>query len=258
MLETSGGRLACNPTSAVQDLSEAPIPDVVLLCVKSYDLGEAVHQIAAHSRGDTVVIPLLNGIDIGSRVRAHLQSGFVLPACALVGTDLKRPGVVEQRGEDGLVFLGPDPDRGGFIPMRVLDLFRRVGIQYRWFEDPRPALWEKYLFISAFGFATASSRKTLGAVLEDPNLMEDVRGVISEIVRIAKSEGVHLDPDAVVDALSKAGGFPPDTRTSYQRDVEMGRRDEGDLFGATIIRLGRQHGIPLARGAPLHSRAPGM
>jgi 2-dehydropantoate 2-reductase len=150
--------------------------------------------------------------------------------------------------------LGPDPDHSGFVPERALDLLRRVGIQCRWFDDPRPALWEKYLFISAFGLATTASRKTLGTVLADPDLMEDVRGVMDEVVRIARSAGVHLGPDAVDDALSKARGFPPDTKTSYQRDVEAGRHDEGDLFGATILRLGRQYGTPTPHAERLLAR----
>lgn len=39
--------------------------------------------------------------------------------------------------------------------------------------------------------------------------------------------------------------FPYDARSSYQRDLEQGRgQEEGDIFGATIIRMGLETGTP--------------
>ena len=40
--------------------------------------------------------------------------------------------------------------------------------------------------------------------------------------------------------MQKAAKFPPEARTSYQRDLESGSRfNEGDLYGGTIIREGK-------------------
>ncbi len=143
-----------------------PVPDVVLVCVKSYGLDEALasnrRTRAARIR---VVIPLLNGIDIHERVRLGLPDAVVLPACVFVGTHVDRPGVVSQAGGDGVIFLGGDPDDPGFVPAGSCRCFEDAGIRYRWFDDPRPAIWEKYVFISAFGLVTAASRRTLGEVL---------------------------------------------------------------------------------------------
>ena len=74
--------------------------------------------------------------------------------------------------------------------------------------------------------------------------MEDVRGAIGEVVSIASHEGVAIDPDAIANVLAKVGGFPPETKTSLQRDVESGAEDEGDLLGGAIIRLGTRLGVP--------------
>jgi 2-dehydropantoate 2-reductase len=56
----------------------------------------------------------------------------------------------------------------------------------------------------------------------------------------------------VESTLRTAAGFPPETRTSYQRDIE-GRApaDEGDLYGGTILRLGAVHGVPTPVSAEL-------
>jgi 2-dehydropantoate 2-reductase len=252
-LNTSGARLTCVPDSASADLRDLPVPDVVLLCVKSYGLDEAVRQIAAHRRKETVVIPLLNGVDIHARIRARLPETRVLPACVVVGTHLDRPGVVTQAGGDGVITVGRDPDNPGFVPEVFLSLLAEAGIRHRWLDDARPALWEKYVFISAFGLVTAASRKTVGEVLADPRLEVDAREIMHEVVALAAREGVALDASVISQAMARAGGFPLQTKTSFQRDVEAGGQDEGDLFGGTILRLGKAHGVPTPATARVYA-----
>jgi 2-dehydropantoate 2-reductase len=139
-LDAAGRRIHCRPASSVGSLAEAPVPDVVLLCVKGYDLDEAARQVAAHSHASTVVVPLLNGVGIHERVSRVVSTGSVLPACALVGTHLERPGLVEQVGDPGRVFLGADPAHPGRAPRAFLRLLEASSIDYRWFDDPRPAI----------------------------------------------------------------------------------------------------------------------
>lgn len=255
-LNTSEARLVCLPASASADMRDMPVPDVVLLCVKGYSLDEALRQIDACGNENTVVVPLLNGIDIHERIRARLPKAIVLPACVFVGTHLDRPGVVSQAGGDGVIFLGRDPDQPYFVPTSFLSLLEDAGIRFSWFSDPRPAIWEKYVFISAFGLVTAASRKTLGEVLDDTRLLEDVKGIMSEVVDLAAREGVALDQDTVARALTKGSGFPYETKTSFQRDVEGGGQDERDLFGGTIIRIGERHGVATPFTRRVYSQLP--
>ena len=256
-LDAAGERIICRPASAVGALAEAPVPDVVLLCVKGYDLDGAARQIAAHSLAGTVVVPLLNGVDVYERVRRAVPAGRVLPACALVGTHLERSGLVKQVGDPGRVFLGADPAHPGNAPEAFLRLLEASSIDYRWFDDARPAIWEKFLFISAFGLVTATSGKSVGEVLADAGAMRDVVGIMSEVLEIAALEGVVMPVDATEAALAKARAFPFATKTSLQRDVEARRRHEGDLFGGAILRLGEPHGVDMRCTRRVYARLRG-
>ena len=255
-LEADGDRMVCTPASAVGTLAEAPVPDVVLLCVKGHDLDAAASQIAGHCRADSLVVPLLNGVDITERVRRVAPACVVLPACALVATHLERPGLVQQAGEPGRLFLGADPARRRSPPESLLRLLEASSIDHRWFDDPRPAIWEKFLFISAFGLVTATSGMTVGEVLADGNAMGDVIGVMGEMLEIAARHGVEMPSGALEAALDKASAFPFATRTSLQRDVEAGRRHEGDLFGGAILRLGESHGVDTPSTRRVYARLP--
>lgn len=243
-LNTPDAQLICRPDSASAAITAMPTPDIVLLCVKGYGLDEALEQIALNSGPTTIIIPLLNGIDIPDRVHEVLPDARVLPACVFVGTHLAGPGAVNQAGGDGVIFLGQDLDRPVSKPTAFLSLLEQAGIDYCWFDDPRPAIWEKFLFISAFGLVTAASRRSLDGVLGEDALMNDVRGIMREVMSLASSKGVALRPSAIDDAIEKARAFPPGTKTSFQRDVESGGQDEGDIFAGAIIRLGSTLDIP--------------
>lgn len=237
--------LVCKPTLATDNFTELPDPDLILVCVKSYDLDPVIEQISGKVGSDTIVIPLLNGADIYERVRSKMDAGIVLPACVFVGVHIKEPGTVSQKGGSGTILFGKDPKHPDFIPANVLEFFDYMDVKYQWADDPRPAIWEKYIFIAPFALVTAYSGKVLGEVMQDQTLRDQVRDIMAEVALVAKHEGVVLRDTIIEESLNKANDFPYETKTSFQRDYEQaGKRNEADLFGGTILRLGKKHGIP--------------
>lgn len=235
----------CRPALATDTVEEIPPIDLYLMAVKSYDLENAVKQISKNIRDNTVLIPLLNGVDIYERIRDLLSSGIVLPACVYVGTHIEKPGMVTQAGGEGKILMGRDPQHPDYDPEEVINIFMESDIRNTWYEDVNPHIWEKYVFIAAYGLITAYSSKTLGEVAADSDLFKMVKNIMKEIELIARAKGVALSDDIVDTSAQKASHFPSETKTSYQRDVETkGIKNEGDLFGGTIIRMGSALGIP--------------
>jgi len=233
------------PKLAADDIRRIPDPDLILLCVKSYDLDIAVRKLKSKVNENTVIIPLLNGVDIYDRIRAQMQDGVVLPACVFIGTHIQSPGVIKQNGGDGTIMFGKDPRHPEFTAQNVIDFFSRMGINYKWNDDPFPAIWEKYIFIAAFGLVTVHTGKTLGEIIEDGEARETVRAIMVEVCALAKVKGISLPANVIDMSIDKANRVPHETKSSYQRDVESGRRsNEGDLYGGTIIRMGEALGVP--------------
>lgn len=242
--------MICKPEQATDNADELPAPDLCLICIKIYDLDHVVRKLRDKIKDGTVVVPLLNGIDIYERIRSILRRGVVLPACVYVGTHIEGPGVVTQKGGDGTILCGADPAVPRFDYAPIVDFFRESGISFEWRDDPYKAIWEKYIFIASFSLVTALFRKTLGEVFRDQALRELARGIMTEIVLLARKKGIELAEDVVDSSLAKAGNFPFETKTSFQRDVETkGSRNEADLFGGTIIRSGKTLGVetPITR-----------
>ncbi len=233
------------PTLATDDPTKAGLADFMFLCVKGYDLDSACRAIAPIVGPATVIVPLLNGADIYERVRSVIKGGIVVPASIYIASVVKEPGTVHHGSGKGSLVLGREPSRPEYESAPLRALLDRSGIPYDWFEDPFPAIWTKYLFIASFALVTARSGLGIGGVIADESWASVVRGIQAEIVAIARAKGIALPPDAASMAFDKGKAFAPDTKTSYQRDVEIaGKPNEGELFGGTILRLGKELGIP--------------
>jgi 2-dehydropantoate 2-reductase len=246
--------MICTPTMATDNVGEIPPPDLCLMCVKSYDLDNAIKALARNINPSTMIIPLLNGVDVYERIRTTLEDGIVLPACVYVGAHIEKAGVVAQIGGEGIILCGRDPKISDFNPEALGDFFSQVKVKFRWNDDPYPEIWKKYIFIASFGLVSAYSRKSLGEIVSDQRSRETVREIMGEIVAIAGEKGIELPGGVINLSIEKAKDFPPETNTSYQTDIEKkGKRNEGDLFGGTIIRLGHRLGVPTPVTAGIYS-----
>lgn len=238
------GDMVCRPTLATDDLEDLPELDLCLLCVKAYDLDTALERLKSKITQGTIVIPLLNGVDIYERIRKHIPQGIVYPSCVYVGTHIECYGKVAQNGGSCTILLGEDPQHPGLVPKTVLALFDAARIKYQWHQDPYPEIWRKYIFIASYGMVTASENAPIGHVLENQELRERVIGIMNEITDVARKKGVVL-PDYVVEAsFNQGGNFPYETKTSFQRDFEQAEKpNESMLYGDTIISMGNAMGV---------------
>jgi len=237
--------IRCRPKLATGRIIDLPPIDLFLICVKGYDLMEVAASVKDRVRENTIIMSLLNGADVWERLRAKMKTGIILPACVYVSAHIEAPGVVAHVGKPGKIIFGKDPDHPDYIPHEIFNIFEKASIDFEWKDNAQPAIWEKYLFISSFGLISARYDRTLGEILDDPLLKEEVVGIMNEVYAIALEKNIRL-PDGIVDlSLKKAAMFPRDTQTSLQRDIQQKKgRSELELFGGTIIDLGEKMGIP--------------
>jgi 2-dehydropantoate 2-reductase len=246
LLHSDEGDLICKPSLATNDFRQLPPLDLCLLCVKEFDLAFALSKLVSVIRDHTVILPLLNGVDVPARVRRVIKNGILLPACVYVGTHIEKAGVIFQKGGACKILFGPDPLYPSFTADEILRLFGSANIKCEWTDDIQAEIWKKFVFICAYGLVTAAFDKTVGEVLENESLRTDAQNVINEAIRLASASGVRLPNDTAENALLKARSFPYEAKTSFQRDFEQpGRRDERDLFGGAMIRLAAEFQIPV-------------
>ncbi|QNU66257.1 2-dehydropantoate 2-reductase [Ruminiclostridium herbifermentans] len=238
------GEIIIKPYAVVNDASLIPPADIYIICTKSYDLCGAIESIKDKITNDTVILPLLNGIDIYERIRQVCDKGIVFPACVYIASYIDKPGVIKQTGPNGRIVFGRDPQNYSYIPYDLFKLFERAGIQFQWVDNPYPLIYEKYILICSFALVTAKFGVTMGRVIEDSYLLNILKNIMREIKSIADKKGINMSDNIIDDCIELVRKYPADTKTSYQRDIEqMKEHNEGELYANTIITLGESLNI---------------
>lgn len=245
------GNFVARPDLATDSPTAAGPCDLVLVCVKEYDLAAAAAEIVPLLTEKTVVIPLLNGVDIAERLRALLPRGVVLNGCVYISAFIETPGVVRQVGGSCQLIFGPED--GQVEPYRPLETFlMEAAVKAELSAGIAVHLWTKYLFVSPMAGVTSLTGMNFGEVMGDGQGREMVLGLMEEIVALARAKGIALPADAVAAAMERVGRFPPETRSSLQLDHERGRRTELELFIGYAVRAGRALGVPVPRHEALY------
>jgi 2-dehydropantoate 2-reductase len=247
LLKTGEGDFSVSPDLATDRPAEAGPCELILLCVKEYDLEAAANTLVPLLHDRTVVIPLLNGVDIAERLRSLLPRGVTLGGCVYLSSFIEAPGVVHQVGGTCQLLFGPDD--GNVETYRPLEaLFIKAGIKAALSAEIAVPLWTKYLFVSPMAGVTSLLAKPFGGAMADARGRRLIRGLMEEIEHLARAKGIRLPEDCVERALANVKAFPYETRSSLQLDYSKGGRTELELFIGYAVRTGRALGVT----APLH------
>lgn len=232
------------PDSIIQNISEIKNPDLILICVKEYDLENICDQLKEVISEDTILLPMMNGADIYDRIKSKIQNNTVLPSCVYVASHIKEKGVVEHKGNAGKLIFGKDPEFQNKNIEWVENLIKNSKINYDFNENPFVDIWTKFIFIASFGMVTAKHNSSIGAVCQNNQQKKEALNIMNEIKLIADKKGIVLPEDILNKTFEKASTFPPKTATSLQLDVHSGKGNtELELFAGAIIKYGIEFGI---------------
>ncbi|WP_342328391.1 2-dehydropantoate 2-reductase [Pedobacter sp. FW305-3-2-15-E-R2A2] len=242
------------PHQIYSNLAQLPETDVFVICVKEYDLENICQQLKSRIKEDTVILPLMNGVDIYERIRKIISNGIVLPSCVYVASHIKEKGIVEHKGNPGKIVMGKDPENPQYDALEIAALLKEAGIDLDYKEDSFPDIWTKYFFIASFGLVTARYNKSIGQVVEEPALHNRAALIMKEIEAIAKKKEVAISEDIIEKTFQKAASFPYQTPTSLQLDVQSGKANtELELFAGAIIDYGKILGIPVTETQQIYN-----
>ncbi|WP_236242800.1 ketopantoate reductase family protein [Streptomyces sp. CC228A] len=218
----------------------ADAPDLVLVAVKETALREALERVPADVlRDDTLVVPLLNGIDHLELLRERYGPGRVAAGAIRVEATRVAPGVIEHGTPFTDVELaGPEALRERLEALA--GVLRGVGIGVSVGQDVEAALWGKLALLAPFALLTTRYGLPIGEVRTARR--DELVGAVGEAVAVGRAAGVPLDAEAIV---ARYDAFPAATKSSMQRDAEAGRPLELDAVGGALLRAAERHSVPV-------------
>jgi 2-dehydropantoate 2-reductase len=246
-LLTCEGDYIARPKLATDKPAEAGVFDLVFFCTKSYSLESSAREFISCINKNTVVIPLLNGVNSAERFRAVLPQADVLSGSVYIISHIEKPGVIHQ--EDGACKLtfGTD-DESAPKYQYILDILLQAKINAVLTDKISEALWTKYLLMCPMASLMSATNKTYGAIWADSSLRKKARDMMLEVVAVANARYIFLPENAVDKSMEMVAGFGHNSKTSMQLDREKGRQTEIDALTAYLCKAGKESGIP----TPLH------
>jgi 2-dehydropantoate 2-reductase len=243
------GDIHLKPTRATDDPAEIGKADIVLFCVKLWDVESAGEHIKPLIGTDTAVIPLQNGVDAAERLIPILGKGAVMGGVAQISASITAPGVIAQVGTFMRMIFGELDGRRSPRGEALLALCLKAGFDASLSEQILTDLWMKFILLASNAGLMALSRQPIGKLRDDPDLRPIFRAAWQEVIDVGRAKGVALPSDAIDKVIDFTSHTPPAMKASMALDLDRGNRLEVPWLSGKVADLGRQFGIP----TPTHS-----
>lgn len=245
---------------AEEDTAKIGLVDVVIVAVKTYDNDQALKLLSPMVGEDTVVLTLQNGVESAEQVAAAVGEARVLAGSTYIATALSLPGLIEQTGLHRKIVFGEIfPSGSGHGPevsdrVRGLrDAMAEADIEVEAVPDARPALWEKFIYLSPFAAFTGAARLPIGPLWSEPSIREQILAAVDEVERVAVAEGVRVAAGARDRIIGYMDVLPASTRSSLLIDLSQGKRIEVEALLGAVVRRGRAVGVPTPVASTLYA-----
>lgn len=242
-------RFVTHPAIATDKVEEIGKADYIVLATKSYDLDATMLQIKPMVSPETIILPLLNGIDNTTRLRAYFPDNEVWYGCVYIITRLIAPGIIEDSGNVHFMHFGHEKKVSEQL-LFIEDLFLKSGIEVARKEEPVKAIWRKFFYISTTAALTTYLNTDFRSLVWDADKKPLYLEIMQELFAISEAEGVGLYDGIIDDMLKYGGSLPAGSTSSMNSDYLAGRRTEVETLIGVVVRLSQKHGIP----TPVYSK----
>ena len=220
--------------------------DVVLFCVKLYDVESAAVLIRPIIGPQTFIISVLNGIDGPDRLMQVLGKGHVFSGAARVSAKIKVPGVVTYLGNAARhkLTFGHRKQNDHPVIKPFMAACHAASFATELATDIDEMLWDKLAQIAQVAALTTLARIPMETAIQDPLLFDIGKRVLQEIAAVACACNVAIDPELVEAKLSLAATYPPNLYASMYHDLVAGKKIEVEGIFGFVSKAEQKCGIP--------------
>ena len=186
---------------------------------------------------------LINGVDSEEIIAEKVGVEHLLPAVIKVASHKEEDGYhFDPETTIGIIFgelTAPyDSDR-----IRAIEeLFKDTGIHFRATEYAREEMWSKFRLNVCINLPQAILGAGVGCYRDSVHMKAISDGLKGELEAIAQAKGIDLSKTEA--SSGRGSAVPPSARYSTLQDLDAGRHTEIDMFSGTLIRMGKELGIP--------------
>jgi len=211
--------------------------DVIILATKAWQLDSAIDSIKAMMREQTMILPLLNGMEHIDILRAEFGA-HVLGGSCRISSFLIAPAHVSHVAINPHIAFNEWKKNGSPRVTELQNIFSKIKeITVDIPPDIEFAMWEKYLLICAFSGVGAVTRQPVGVFRSIPETRAMFRRALEEVALVANTRGVQLTEKSVRSVMDRIDQTQSDMVASMQKDILEGRPSELEAQTGALIRM---------------------
>jgi 2-dehydropantoate 2-reductase len=219
--------------------------DVVLCCVKSWQVPEAAKHMRAIVGPETVVIPLLNGVEAHDTLSRELGADHVMPGLCKLITMIDGPGHIRHAGADPYLAFGEVDGSNSERGEKVARLFAGAkGMNVHLSQNIISQLWQKFMLIAPWSGMGALTRSPVGVIRSMSETRTMLMDSMREVYDVARANGIDIEEKAMREIMSFIDNLPPEGTASMQRDIIAGRPSELHEQCGAVVRYGELAQVP--------------
>lgn len=227
----------------VRTPKEAKGADLLLVSVKYGALPSCLTDISQIVEDHTIVLSLLNGVDseeiIGRKIgMEHMLFSMMKIASKRVGNEI----MFQEKTTIGLLYGEKDQEEPSGRMLAVEELLSGTGIHRQMCRQVLRDIWHKYAFNISMNLPQAVIGCGLGAYAFSENAAKLRWELRKEVCEVAAAKGINISELSDIEKMHVEK--TPDTRYSTLQDLDAKRHTEIDMFSGTLMKLGRELGVP--------------
>lgn len=248
-IEGGRGETRIDPAQATDDPASIGPVDIVMFCVKLWDVESAGARIRPLIGPGTAVIPFQNGIDAADRLIPILGAEAVMGGVAQISATIAEPGVIRQTGTFMRLVFGELAGGTSARGDAFLALCRQAGFDATHSPAILTEIWMKFIILATNSAFTAATRTPIGKLRDDAEIMAQWQAATQEVIDVGRAKKIALPDDAQARAMAFAQQAPPAMMASMAHDLIRGGRIELPWLSGKVVALGRELGVP----TPVHA-----
>ena len=239
--------------NATDDTTQVGEVEVTILSVKTYQNAVAIPALIPMLGDGSCVLTLQNGVTTFQEVADAVGRERVLSGAAYIETRVESPGVISQEGEVVRIVFGEIGGEETDRARHLLDAFKTAGIEAQLSRDVMVDLWTKFLFIATMAGVSTAARAPMSRLLALDASRETILACMREVEAVGRTQGIGLDPDVVDRTMQYMDAEAESLQASMHTDLDTGRPLELEALNGTVVRLGREAGVPTPVNDTLYS-----
>lgn len=241
------GDFTVKPVTVVERPEMLGPQDVVLNCVKLWDLEASGRSLATSGIGEALVIPIQNGVEAARILTGALPDRRVAQGIAYIPAEILKPGTIRHNGKFAKLAFGARHPAQRPVIAQLVKALQDAGCEAAESGNIQLDLWRKFLMLSTLASVTALKRQSIGPIRASAEGSALIDALIAETAAVGRASGAALPEGVEAESRKTLDALPDHMKASMAQDLEKGGRLELPWLAGAVLRLAAEHNVCVAR-----------